>query len=132
MSARSSPDPRNRRRTRCNNPSRFPAFSHFSTGHETEARYVNVFPLSRAPEVFVPKFHTQASWEFLLSASRNTLQSYELSRLGHAANLHEEIAALLDQWLEENAAALLARYLIDQRRFPGCQNGGFPKWHCVR
>jgi len=24
-------------------------------------------------------------WEFLLSASRNSLQSYELSRLGHAA-----------------------------------------------
>jgi hypothetical protein len=64
----------------------------------------------------VPKFHTQAFWEFLLSASRNTLQSYELSRLGHAANLRKEIAALLDEWLEENAAALLARYLIDQRQ----------------
>jgi hypothetical protein len=63
----------------------------------------------------VSKFRTQAPWEFLLSASRNTLQSYELSRLGHAANLRKEIGSLLDQWLEENTAAMLARWLIEQR-----------------
>ena len=39
-------------------------------------------------------------WEFLLSASRNSLQSYELSRLGHAANLRKEVAPMLDQWVE--------------------------------
>ena len=61
------------------------------------------------------KFRTQAPWEFLLSASRHTLQSYELSRLGHAANLRKEISSLLDQWLEENTAAMLARWLIEQR-----------------
>ena len=61
------------------------------------------------------KARTQAPWEFLLSASRNTLQSYELSRLAHAANLRKEITALLDQWLEENTAANLARWLIEQR-----------------
>ena len=61
------------------------------------------------------KARTQAPWEFLLSASRNTLQSYELSRLAHAANLRKEIASLLDQWLEENTAANLARWLIEQR-----------------
>ena len=54
-------------------------------------------------------------WEFLLSASRNSLQSFELSRLSHAANLRKEIVALLDQWLEENAAAMLARWLLEQR-----------------
>jgi len=54
-------------------------------------------------------------WEFLLSASRNSLQSYELSRLSHAANLRKEIGALLDQWLEENACAMLARWLMQQR-----------------
>jgi hypothetical protein len=36
----------------------------------------------------------------LLSASRNSLQSYELSRLGHVANLRKEIVALVDQWIE--------------------------------
>jgi hypothetical protein len=57
--------------------------------------------------------YTQPPWEFLLTASRNTLQSYELSRLSHAANLRKEITSLLDQWLAENAAATLARLLID-------------------
>src|ERR1700693_1792719 len=61
---------------------------------------------------------TQPPWEFLLSASRNSLQSYELSRLSHAANLRKEISALLDQWLEENASAMLARWLMEQRERP--------------
>ena len=58
---------------------------------------------------------SQPPWEFLLSASRNSLQSFELSRLAHAANLRKEIVAMLDQWLEENAAAMLARWLMEQR-----------------
>jgi hypothetical protein len=61
------------------------------------------------------RFSSQAPWEFLLSASRTTLQSYELSRLAHAANLRKEIAELLDQWMTENTSANLARWLIDQR-----------------
>jgi hypothetical protein len=61
---------------------------------------------------------TQPPWEFLLSASRTSLQSYELSRLSHAANLRKEIGALLDQWLEENACAMLARWLMEQREHP--------------
>jgi hypothetical protein len=80
----------------------------------------------------VSKFRTQAPWEFLLSASRNTLQSYELSRLSHAANLKKEITVLLDQWLQENTAANLARWLIEQRQgsveagetSPGDDGGG--------
>ncbi|GAC1617826.1 MAG: hypothetical protein PVS2B2_02340 [Candidatus Acidiferrum sp.] len=61
---------------------------------------------------------TQPPWEFLLSASRNSLQSYELSRLSHAANLRKEIAALVDQWVEENSAAMLARWLMEHREQP--------------
>ena len=57
-------------------------------------------------------YRTQPPWEFLLSASRNSLQSYELSRLNHAANLRKEIGALLDQWMEENSSAMLARWLM--------------------
>ena len=63
-------------------------------------------------------YKTQPPWEFLLSASRNSLQSYELSRLSHAANLRKEIGALLDQWMEENSAAMLARWLMEQRERP--------------
>ncbi len=63
-------------------------------------------------------YKTQPPWEFLLSASRNSLQSYELTRLNHAANLRKEISVLLDQWLEENTSAMLARWLMEQRERP--------------
>jgi hypothetical protein len=66
----------------------------------------------------VTHYKTQPPWEFLLSASRTSLQSYELSRLSHAANLRKEIGALLDQWMEENSAAMLARWLMDQGERP--------------
>lgn len=58
---------------------------------------------------------TPPPWEFLLSASRNSLQSYELSRLGHVANLRKEVVALLDQMIEENSSAMLARWLMQHR-----------------
>jgi hypothetical protein len=65
------------------------------------------------------RYHPQPPWEFLLTASRNSLQSYELTRLSHAANLRKEISALMDQWLEENSSAAVARWLIAQRERPG-------------
>jgi len=60
----------------------------------------------------MPSCKVSPPWEFLLSASRNSLQSYELSRLSHASNLRKEIAALVDQWVEENSSAMLARWLM--------------------
>ncbi|SRR6266571_2429087 len=69
-------------------------------------------------EARVNHYKTQPPWEFLLSASRNSLQSYELSRLNHAANLRKEIGALLDLWIEENSAAMLARWLMEQQERP--------------
>jgi hypothetical protein len=60
--------------------------------------------------------NSQPPWEFLDSASSFALHSYELSRLSHAANLRKEIGRLLDQWLEENAGALLARWLLERRK----------------
>lgn len=62
---------------------------------------------------------TQPPWDFLLSASRNSLQSFEFTRLAHAANLRKEISALLDQWQQETAAAMLARWLMEQREHHG-------------
>jgi hypothetical protein len=66
----------------------------------------------------VPSSRTQPPWEFLLSASRNSLQSFELSRLTHAANLRKEIGALLDQWIDESSEAMLARWLMEQPERP--------------
>src|SRR5260370_17057680 len=51
--------------------------------------------------------------DYLRSASRTSLQSFELARLNHAANLRREIAVLIDQWLEETAEAMLARWMLD-------------------
>ncbi len=63
-------------------------------------------------------YKTEPPGEFLLSASRNSLQSYELSRLSHAANLRKEIGALLDLWMEANSAAMVARWLMEQGERP--------------
>ena len=52
-------------------------------------------------------------WEYLRHASVRSLESFELARLGHAANLRKEIATLVDQWLQETASALLARWLLE-------------------
>ncbi len=64
------------------------------------------------------RYRPQPLWEFLLTASRNSLQSHELTRLSHAANLRKEIGTLMDQWREENSSAAVARRLIDQRDHP--------------
>ena len=58
------------------------------------------------------RFRPQPNWEFLLSASRSSLQSYELTRLSHAANLRKEIGNLMDQWLEDHSDAAVARLLL--------------------
>jgi hypothetical protein len=56
--------------------------------------------------------------DFLHEASTPSLESFELSRLNHAANLRKEIAALLEQWMEETAEALLARWVREDRKVP--------------
>lgn len=55
-------------------------------------------------------------WDYLHEASISSLESFELSRLNHAANLRKEIAALLEQWIEEAAEALLARWLRESHK----------------
>jgi hypothetical protein len=51
--------------------------------------------------------------DYLHTASRSSLHSFELARLNHAANLKRDIAVLIDQWLEETAEAMLARWMLD-------------------
>ena len=55
-------------------------------------------------------------WDYLHQASDPSLESFELSRLNHAANLRKEVAALLEQWIEEAAEALLARWVREDRQ----------------
>ncbi len=51
--------------------------------------------------------------DFLHTASVSSLQSFELTRLNHAANLRREISALIDQWIQETCEALLARWMLE-------------------
>ncbi len=61
----------------------------------------------------MPSHEDSFPWEYLRQASVRSLESFELARLGHAANLRKEIVALVDQWIEESATALLARWLLE-------------------
>jgi hypothetical protein len=54
--------------------------------------------------------------DYLQAASRASLQSFELARLNHAANLRNEIAALIDQWVQETCEAMLARWILDHHK----------------
>jgi hypothetical protein len=54
--------------------------------------------------------------DYLQAASRSSLQSFELARLNHAANLRNEIAALIDQWIQETSEAMLARWMLDHHQ----------------
>ena len=54
--------------------------------------------------------------DFLHEASNTSLESFELSRLNHSAILRKEIAALLEQWIEETAEARLARWVREDRK----------------
>ena len=54
--------------------------------------------------------------DFLRVASRTSLQSFELARLNHAANLRREIAVLIDQWVQETSEATLARWMLDHHK----------------
>ncbi len=54
-------------------------------------------------------------WNYLHDASIPSLESYELSRLNHASNIRREIGALIEQWIEDAAHALLARWIREDR-----------------
>jgi hypothetical protein len=56
--------------------------------------------------------------DYLREASPASLESFELARLNHAANLRREIGTLIDQWIKETSEALLARWMLESRRTP--------------
>jgi hypothetical protein len=64
----------------------------------------------------MPPSRYEPPWEYLRTASMNTLQTFELSRLNHAANIRKEMFVMVDQWLEESVCAMVARWLLDHRQ----------------
>jgi hypothetical protein len=73
------------------------------------AMYVYAMP------TLMPNRRSDAPLDYLQTASNASLESYELSRLNHAANLRREIAALIDQWIDETVEARLARCVLEER-----------------
>lgn len=63
----------------------------------------------------MPNRPSDPASDYLHTASNSSLESYELSRLNHAANLRREIAALIDQWIDETVQARLARCILEER-----------------
>lgn len=59
-------------------------------------------------------------WQYLEYASIASLQSFELNRLNHAANLMKQIQCLLRQYFDDTSAASIARMFQHQpaERYP--------------
>lgn len=53
--------------------------------------------------------------DFLLEASTMSLQDLELAALNRSANLGKTVKSELEQWIEQCAAAMLARWMIENR-----------------
>jgi hypothetical protein len=68
-----------------------------------------------ATTTLMPNRRSDPPLDYLQTASNASLESYELSRLNHAANLRREIAALIDQWIDETVEARLARCVLEER-----------------
>jgi len=58
----------------------------------------------------------QPPLEYLISSSDTGLQSFELSRLAHVANLRKELRAILDEFVEAEIEARIARWILEGRR----------------
>lgn len=55
-------------------------------------------------------------FEYLKSCSQPSLESFELSRLNRARNLRREMRELVEEWIEAEVQARLARWVLERRR----------------
>jgi len=56
------------------------------------------------------------SMEYLASSSPASLESMELAKLSRAANLRKELQQVLEEWVEAEVDARMARSILDWRR----------------
>lgn len=52
---------------------------------------------------------------FLLEASQRSIQDLELAALNRSSNLGKGVKGELELWVEQTAAAMLARWMIENR-----------------
>ena len=61
--------------------------------------------------------HTpQLPVEYLVRASKETLESFELTRLNRAANFRKEAREVLNDWVQAEVESRLARFVLERRR----------------
>jgi len=59
---------------------------------------------------------TRPSLDYLLMSSQMSLESVELARLNRAANLRKEMQQVLEEWIDVEVDARLARSILEWRR----------------
>lgn len=60
--------------------------------------------------------HTRPPLDYLLTCSEAGLESFEMSRLNRIANLRRELRDVLDEWMEAEVNARVARWLLECKR----------------
>lgn len=55
------------------------------------------------------------SLDFLLESSLHSLQDLELSTLARSSNVGKGVKVEMEEWVEQLAAAMLARWMIENR-----------------
>jgi hypothetical protein len=59
---------------------------------------------------------THPPLEYLITCSEAGLESFELSRMNQAANLRKQLRQVVEQWIESEVNARVARCMLDCRR----------------
>ena len=60
--------------------------------------------------------HTRPPLDYLLTCSEAGLESFEMSRLNRIANLRRELRDVLEEWMEAEVNARVARWLLECKR----------------
>ncbi len=68
--------------------------------------------------------HTGPPLDYLLTCSEAGLESFEVSRLNRIANLRRELRDVLDEWMDAEVSARVARWLLECKRAESCAADG--------
>jgi hypothetical protein len=68
----------------------------------------------------------QAPLEYLVTSSQTSLEAFELARLNRCANLRKEVREVLEEWIQMEVDARLARWILECRRVQSGSSGSLP------
>src|SRR4029077_5613864 len=88
-----------------------PFNGHKNKDPRKRAEYFRLRRVGQAPDKLAV-----ATFDSEYRFSRASLQSFELTRLNHAANLRQEIAALIGQWIQDTSEAMPARWMFNRHK----------------